>query len=152
MSATNTARAIILIILAVVIFALGAGAGVFYQMFKDAPKLDAADKMAGIVKGFSSKMASSIVMYGTVSEVSGRNVTLAYAGDSITVAIPDSAKIYTFASASADSKITSTQLPAQFKDIKKGSNLNVNLKVFNDGKMEGQTVFIMPTFAANTQQ
>ena len=138
----------ILIILHVVsglfLLILGGGMGIFYQTQKavvppkEVPKVEAVQKL-------SSKVIPSITAYGTITNIDGRNVTLTFGGDSLTVKIWNDAKIYLPATSTKDSKGNTVVLPqqtAKFADIKKGDNVSIILKLLPDGQIEGQLVII----------
>lgn len=136
---------IILIAVAVVFLIVGAGLGIFYQTQKavvppkEVPKVEAVQKL-------SSKVIPSITAYGTVANISGRNITLTFGGDSLTVKIRDDALIYLPTAYIKDSKgnpVTVPQQTAKFADIKTGDNISVNLKLLPDGQIEGAMVIIL---------
>lgn len=127
------------------ILVVGTALGFFYQIFmgavpqKEMPKIQA-------VQTLSSKVIPSITAYGTVTKIDGKNVTLTFGGDSLTVKIRDNAQIFLPASSSKDSKGNTVTLPqqtARFADIKTGENISVNIKLLPDGQIEGQLVIIL---------
>jgi len=129
------------------IFILGAGTGVVFQAQKNAPRLKNADKNIAVIKSLSSKAVPSIVAYGQVAKVDGKNVTISYMSDSVTVHIADSAQVYSFAKTGAKGT-SSTQQNANFTDIKKGDTVSINLKLLADGTLEGSTVNILIPFGS----
>lgn len=138
---------IVLLLLAVlVIFVLGGGVGVFYQTQKDSPLLAQAERAEATVKNLSSKTVLSIVAYGQVTNIQGRDITISYLGDSLIVRVKENSMIYSLVAPSVTQKgatAASTQQQAEFKDIKKGDNLNIVLRLLPDGQLEGSTVMIM---------
>ncbi len=157
MSKTDTGRIIILIILAVVIAALGTGAGIFYQMQKNAPDVKKAAAAEIITKTLTSKTVTSITGYGQVKKIEGRNITLNNAGDSLTVHIADDAQIFSFSpappsdknkngSAARNGSTAPIQEKVNFEDVKLGDSLSINLKFLPDGKFEGSSVIIFQQY------
>jgi len=132
---------LILIIVGLALFVVGSGAGVFYQTQKDSLKVETIDKL-------SSKAVPSIVAYGQVEKIEGRDVALSYQEDALTVRVKDNAVIYSFI---VDSEGKSSQQKVDFSEIKKGDNVNINVKVLETGELQGQQVYILlPTsFIAN---
>lgn len=123
--------AVIIPIIAALI--MGGAIGIYFQFQKDAPKLNIA---RNVIKSLSSKVVPSIVAFGKVSKIDGRNITLDYNGDSITISIINDAQIY--GSSGQDG-----QTAESFENIKMGDNLSVNLKVLPDGQLQGQSIIIL---------
>lgn len=118
---------------------LGGGLGIFYQAQKVAPELE---KSQTLIKSLSSRTVPSIVAYGQVMNIDGRNITLNNSGDSLTVKVNEDSVVYSFAlSISGDASL---QRDAKFSDIKTGDYININVKVLPDGQLQGQTVMILP--------
>lgn len=136
----------LLVVAALVIFVLGGGAGVFYQSQADAPQLQSVAKAEALIKNVSSGIIPSMVAYGQVSKVEGRNVTLSYAGDSLAISVKQDAPVYSFAQAAGST--TPTQQKVDFSTIKVGNNLNIVLKMLASGDLEGQQVIILPSATA----
>jgi len=132
---------IILITAVLVSLVLGAGLGIFYQMQKDSPKIQAGEKMSETIKNLSSGMVPSIVAYGEVSAINGKNITLGYSGKSMQIEISKTAKIY---SAVPNTETKTTALPTvKFSDIKIGDRLNITMTVSQEGQLQGQSVIII---------
>jgi hypothetical protein len=134
------------IIVLLLVFVLGGGIGILYQTRKDAPLLEKAAQSEGVIKNLSSKTVLSIVAYGQVTNIQGRDITLTYAGDTLTVRIKENSMIYSLVTPSTTQKgaaAAPTQQKAEFKDIKKGDNLNVTLRLLPDGQLEASVVMIM---------
>jgi hypothetical protein len=136
---------IILIILGFIIFILGGGLGILYQQQKEVlPSKDILKVQA--VQTLSSKVIPSIAAFGTVTNISGRNLTLVSGNDSLTVKISDGAQIFLPATTTTDKNgkvVTSPQQAVSFSEIKNGNNVSVNLKLLPDGQIEGQMVSII---------
>ena len=142
----DKATVIILITAVLVSLVLGAGLGIFYQMQKDAAKIQAGEKNAAAIKDLSSGMVPSIVAYGEVSAINGRNITLSFNGKTMQIEISKDAKIY---SSTPNTGSTATTLPrAKINDIKAGDRLNITMKVLSDGQLQGQSVIILGSSAA----
>lgn len=135
----NTAKKIsISVAVLLVVLIVGIALGMVFQTIKNAPQLQFAEKMGKVVKALSSKTTVSIVMYGQVTGINARNLTLDFGGESYTLGIKQDAVVYSF------SAKNNTQQVVKFEDIKVGQNVSVNLKLSSDGQLEGQTVFILP--------
>lgn len=141
---------VLLIIAGIIIFVVGAGLGIFYKTRKDSPQLE---KSSATIKAVSSKLISSVLMYGQATKIDGRNITLSFGGDSAIVAVADNAQITKFVMQAvpsvANPKITAqtqVQQKIALKDIKVGDTLNISIKVLPDGQLQGQTVMILPSF------
>lgn len=144
----------LLIMGAVFIFILGGGSGVLYQKQKDPTQKEILpsekdQKTESAIKALSSKVVPSIVSYGEVANIEGRNITLNYGGDSLIVRVKDDAQIFSFAQTAPLKKgdiAATTRQKVEFEKIKKGDNLNIIIKLLPDGQLEGQMVTIMPSF------
>lgn len=126
----------------VVALIVGIAVGLLIQATRNAPQIKFANKMTQVVKALSSKTVVSIVMYGQVTSIDGRNLTINFNGESYTLGIKKDAVVYAFSSKSGST--ASVQQAVKFEDIKQGQNISVNLKLLPDGQLEGQTVFILP--------
>jgi hypothetical protein len=115
---------------------MGGAIGIYFQFQKDAPKLNIA---RNVIKSLSSKTVPSIVAFGKASKIEGKNITLDYNGDNITIGISDDAQIYSSSNQNAGAAPTA----ASFENIKIGDNLSINLKVLADGQLEGQSIIIL---------
>jgi len=136
---------IVLFVISAVFFVLGGGLGVLYQEQKSVSEIQDSPKTKA-VQTLSSKVIPSITAFGQLTNIDGRNVTLTFGGDSLTVKIRDDAQIYLPATTTKDSKgnpVTAPQQTAKFSDIKVGDNVSVNLKLLPDGQIEGQLVIIL---------
>jgi len=138
-----------IIILAVVggvlCLAIGGGLGYFYQL-QNGTLPPAESKKVEAVNTLSSKVIPSITAFGQVTNISGRDITLTFGGDSLTIKIKEDAPIYLPATATKDkdgNSVTSAQQTAKFSDIKVGDNASVNLKLLATGQIEGQLVIIL---------
>ena len=138
----NKANLTILILLGVILFLVGGGIGIFYQMQKDS----SGDT---VIKALSSKVIPSIVAYGQVTEINGRNITIFYSGETLTVPIAQDAQVSSFTQ--ANGQTGSTQQQSSFNQIKKGDSINISIKVSSDGKLEGKMVIILPQVGSPVQ-
>ena len=136
---------IILIVGFLVVFALGAGLGIFYQYQKDDAKIKQADKISSEIDTLSSDVVTAVAVFGKVVAINGRNVTLSYNGKSLTVNIGDNVAINSYASLTAK-----TGGNVQFSEIKLGDNLSVALKIGKDGELIAQNVLILSSGANNS--
>ena len=126
----------ILVISAVVIFVLGGGMGILYQAQKNGAPIQNHEQT---IKALMSKVVPSIVAFGEVAAINGKNVSLNYSGDNLTIKVRDDALIYTLIGTDQ-----SAQQQVAFSAIKKGDNLSINMRVNPQGQLEGMSVIIMP--------
>ena len=141
------------LVVCAILFLLGIGLGLLLIQQPNS-KIQTADNL-------SSKVVSSIVAYGQVKNIDGRNITLSNLGDSLTISLTDNAQIYAFSTSasSATSVASSTgksksvapvksttpvQRTAAFENIKVGDSVNVALRLGTDGQMQGTSLVILP--------
>lgn len=132
-----------LIIVGLLLLALGAGFGVLYQTQQAPPQLEKTTTAA--VNFLSSKIFPSIVAYGKVTKIEGKNITLSSGGDSIKISMEENSPVYSFVYDSAQKPV---QKKIEFKEIKVGDNLNITIKFLPDGQLQGQSVYILLPFSA----
>ena len=125
------------IIGALFFFVLGGGLGVYYASEAGGVPGSKAAVKTQAVQTLSSKVIPSITAYGQVSKIDGKNITLNYGGDSLTIKLRDDAQIF------FPSTATTPQKMAKFEDIKVGQNVSMNIKLLPDGQIEGQLVIIL---------
>jgi hypothetical protein len=140
-------KIILLVVVILVIFLIGGGAGIMYQAQKSVlPQSASSQGTPPVLKQLSSKVFPLITASGKVADVSGRNITVSFSGDSTTIKIKDGAPVYSFG---IDSKGVSQQQLSDFSQIKKESNINISCKLLADGTLEGQAVVILPASSPN---
>lgn len=125
------------IVLALIFFVLGGALGMWYQVQRDSVL---AGK-AGVMDTLSSKLVISMVVYGEVSKIDGRNVTLTFGGQKMTLNVGNNAKIYSFISSTPTPGATQQTVP--FDQIKVGSKLNAAVAFTPDGSLSVQSVIIL---------
>jgi hypothetical protein len=126
---------VILIIAGIVIFLAGGAAGIVFEKQKiPTQKIEAADSL-------SSKVISSIVAYGEVKSINGRNITLSNLGTDLIITIAGNAPVYSFANRSGST--APSQQTVAFSDIGKGDKINIALKVLTTGQVQGTSVIIL---------
>lgn len=133
----KTTLIVSLIIAGVFLLLLGMGLGILYKTQQISPQLK---KTTAVINALSSKTVPSIVAYGEVTKIEGRDITLAYSGDSIKVNMEENSQVYSFVNDSSGKPI---QKKVELKEIKVGDNLNITLKVLPDSQLQGQSVFIL---------
>ncbi len=135
---------VFMVIAALVVFILGGGVGMLFSSQGGANQITPAQE--GVLKILASKVIPSIVAYGEVTNISGKNVTVSYAGDSATVTVADNAQVYSFLQQAGSA--APNQQKTDFAAIKKGDTLNIALKLLADGTLQGQSVIILKTASA----
>ena len=126
---------VILIIAVIVAFVIGGGLGVALQsQGTQATKVEAVNSLA-------SKVVTSMVAYGKVENIAGRNIALSNVGDNLTILMADNAQVYSFTTPKTGSPVQQT---VSFSNIKVGDNVNIAIKLLPTGKMQGASVVILP--------
>jgi len=120
---------ILLIILTIVVlfsFALG----VFYEVKK-------TEKATEALKNLSLKSLVTTNVYGKVSDISARNITISNKGSNITFQVAQNAT-FNFQDTTG----------SKFEDIKEGDVVSVILNILTDGSTEGTSVVIFSNMPA----
>lgn len=128
----------ILIAVGLVLLAMGVALGIFL------PKPLALENLTKIkaANNLSSKVVSSIVAYGQVESINGRDIILSNLGDNLAISISNSAKVYSFVIKKGAT--APVQQPVEFENIKVGDKVNVAVKILPSGQLEGSSVIILP--------
>lgn len=92
-------------------------------------------KLKNIVMALESDVVPSIVSYGKVVSINGREIVMAFNEDKIRIKIRDDAKIHALSG-----KLNGDQAPFDFNQIKVGDMLNVDVSVDHDGNFVGNSV------------
>jgi len=121
---------------------LGVGylGGALVEKQKVAPQLEQFEKTTKTIKALTSKTIASIAIFGEVTNISDRTITINYAGENLDIRVKEDAQIYCFAPVIPNGKEVSTNVPeegkAEFSDIKVGSRVNAIIQILSDGKVE----------------
>lgn len=139
----NKKQLAILIIVGVLVFLVGGGLGIISVQPKgfQKTKIEATNKLA-------SRVISSIVAYGQIENIDGRNLTLSNFGDNLSILILDNAQVYSFTTPSVKNA-TPSQQTVKFENIKIGDKVNVAVKLLPNGQMQGSSVIILPLPTSN---
>jgi hypothetical protein len=129
---------ILLVIIGIVLVILGGAFGILYQSKQEVIKNEKI--VSTIIKDLTSKTITSITAYGQVMSLDNNVITLSYGGDSIKVEINENSPVYALVN---DSTGNPTQSKVDIKEIKKGDNINIALKLLSDGKLQGTSIFIL---------
>ena len=137
----NKKQLIIFIIVGVLLFLIGGGLGVISTM-----QSQPVQTKTKTVNSLSSKVISSIVTYGQVKNINGRDITLSNLGDDLTISIASNAQIFSFTNSSNGKTgvVAPTQQIVKFENIKIGDSANVVMKLLPSGQLEGSSVIILP--------
>ena len=131
-----------LIIGSVVLLLAGYFVGSFVEKQQIADQFDESTRAIDTLKALgSSKIVPSIVAYGTVTNISGRDIELSDGEDNLVVSMKDGAKI---SLVSAPTTGVAGQNNVDFSAIKIGDKLNISLIILADGRAEGSSVIIYP--------
>jgi len=117
-----------------IIFILGCLAGIYLEKQKMVPELEKITKAAKILNAINSKVIPSPIAFGEITKISGRIVTLNYAGESLDISVKDNAQIYSFSQG---------QKQIDFSQIKVGDWLNITIEVLPDGQVQGLSVAVV---------
>jgi len=123
-----------LIMLGIVFLGVGYFAGVTLEKQKMVPELEKITKAAKILNAINSKVIPSPIAFGEITKISGRIVTLNYAGESLDISVKDNAQIYSFSQG---------QKQIDFSQIKVGDWLNITIEVLPDGQVQGLSVAVV---------
>ena len=127
----------------IIIFVIGLGAGF---VLRSQTKTEIIKEQT--INNLASKVISSVAVYGQITKVQGRDVTLNNLGDNLTITLADNAQIYAFKIAPAvkGSKTVSapTQQKASLADLKIGDKINAVIKILDDGQLQGSSLVILP--------
>jgi preprotein translocase subunit YajC len=129
----NKKQLAIIITAGIIIFLIGGILGIFIYRLQN--KNIVENKKA--VSSLSSKVVSSVVVYGQVKSINGKSITLSNLGDDLTIIIADNAQVFSFATATVQQKVN-------FEDIKVGDSVNISVKLLSTGQLEGLSVIILP--------
>jgi len=118
---------VLLIILGLVIFACGVGLGIVYQNRK--------------ISDLFSKNIITTTVSGNIVDINGRNITLGFEENSLTIKIKDDAEIVSNIFVKDKNGIIASEATAlKFEDLKKRDNIQVNIKILPNGTLEGQSI------------
>lgn len=136
----NIKNIIILIVAGVLIFLIGGGLGILSQTQSKVEKVKTET-----VNNLASKVVSSIVAYGQVKNISGRDITLSNLGDDLVISVANNAPVYAFTTVKSKTGVVSqVQQVVGFEIIKIGDKINSTIKLLSTGKFEGESVIILP--------
>lgn len=130
-----------------IVLGMGFGLGVLYKTLSNPSSNNVpVEKMPESVKILSSQVVTSINAAGKVTKVDGKNVTLLYGADSRTIKIHNNAIVnkLVVTPVTPTNKSSYALRLATFEDIKVDDNLEVVLKVWLNGQVEGMRVTILP--------
>lgn len=135
---------IFLAVVGVIIFILGFGLGILYEIKTPAfQKIKTAEPTINVL---SSKVVQTANAFGEVKNITGNNVTLTYLGDEITMNIANNAQVF-LAIPQKDPKtgnlLTGIPIVGKFTDIKIGDQISVTFKIDPlNGQINGNQIYI----------
>lgn len=131
----------LLAVLAIAIFVVGGGVGVFYQKSQQPLASLPAEKTPNLINELK-KSVVSITAYGQVSDIQGKSITLTNNNATLALPVAEDAQIYIFTPASG--KTPAAQSSSSFDKIKKGDYVNVDIRFSQNNALEGSSVVILP--------
>ncbi|MSU54362.1 MAG: hypothetical protein EXS48_00785 [Candidatus Staskawiczbacteria bacterium] len=141
-------RALIgLLLLVGLVIVFGIGIGILYK--GDGTSINPRvknDSMPEAIKLLSSKLVPSVIARGMVTKIDGMSITLIYQTESQPVPIKNDANISSLVidPKSPVSKPRYITKASVFGDIKVNDNLEIVIKVLENGKTEGFNILILP--------
>jgi hypothetical protein len=139
-------RIIFLIVVGLVIFVLGGVAGYFYKC-QQAELYPNAEKASEIIETLSSKLFPPSTASGRITKISGQDITLSKGAETVDLAVPTTAKVYSFKATTGDAQQTSAGYvlaESSFSDIKIGDDVNVSIEILPNGVINVLTINILP--------
>jgi cell division protein YceG involved in septum cleavage len=145
-------KIIVLVVVLVILAALAGFGGYWLGLEKSkAMNKNNMDMLSSSMDMLSLLKSSTVVpvnnAFGTVTDISGRNITLSSGVNKLTVAITPDAKIFRYALVGKPTeglqKVSAPE-PATFEDIKLKDNLNVTIKILGNNQVQGTTAYILP--------
>lgn len=126
------------IIVLVAVFVIGAIFGMFLQVQKDAPQID---KAAETLKMLTSKAIPSVVVYGQISNINGRTVTVSFNGDTAVVKLRDNAAVSSFGGYGQGNN---TPQNIDLSQVQQGQTASISAKILSDGSLQGESLIVLP--------
>jgi|GEM_PF-5423378 len=134
---------LMLLVLGLVIFLLGGAVG---MNLSNSTNSFQGQKSEELLKTLSSPIIVSVVAYGNVQKIEGRNLTiLSLTGEEkLTVFVKEGAQISMMASPASGGEMGKEKRLA-LSDIKPGQWVNVIMRVSPEGRLEAEMVTILST-------
>lgn len=133
---SKSLSSVLVIIVLVIAFAIGTVFGMFVQVQKDGPQIDQASET---LRMLTSNAIPSVVVYGQITGINGRTVTVSFNGDTAVVTLRDNAAISSF-SGQAGTIPQATDL----SQVQQGQTASISAKVLADGSLQGESLIILP--------
>ena len=134
----NKSILVSLIITGLLFFVLGGGIGVLYQTQQDAPQVEVVNNFTESLKVLGQR---SIYVSGVVKDIDGRTVTLVDdANNSFIINIKENAEISSILNDGVN--YSETKQPINMEDIKNGDRAYIDVKLLQNGILEGQSILI----------
>ncbi len=127
-----------LILGGLVLLVVGVSAGILLEKMALDPKLEKANTA---IKAINSKLIPYITAFGAIQSISGRELTLNYSEETLTIKIRSDAKVLTIENKTDG---TSAQKEIQMSDLNVGDYVNVNVNISQDNILEGSRVLVVP--------
>ncbi len=85
------------------------------------------------VSGLSSKTVSSITVYGKVTDIKNKTLTVNNLGDNLSISMKDNALVY-----------STSRKQISLDQVKIGDNINVSVGLLSSGQIEGHSIIVLP--------
>jgi preprotein translocase subunit YajC len=121
------------ILAALAILLLGLLSGIFF--FRQEAILQ-SQKMANILGTLNSQVVPTIISYGTVTAINGKEITIAFNSDLITIKMKDDAPVHLLYGNASEAEQQNKSLEA----VSVGDMLKVDIIVNADGSFEGKSI------------
>jgi hypothetical protein len=123
---------VVIIGLALILLFVGYLLGVASYEYKNRAK---ELKLKNVITTLGSDVVPSIISYGKVVSINGREIVMAFNEDKIRIKVKDDAKIHMLSG-----KLNGDQTPFDFNQIKVGDMLNIDVSVDHGGNFIGNSV------------
>lgn len=127
---------IISIIVLLLVFGGGIVFGMFWQVQKDAPQIEIAAKT---LKTLTSNAVPSITVYGQISNISGRTITVSFNEDAVVVKMHENAAVSFFEISGQGG----TRQDFDFNALKEGQTISLSAKLLPDGSLQGESLIVL---------
>lgn len=134
----NKATLLILSVIAlIVIFVLGGVFGMFLQAKNDALQID---KSQEALRALTSNAVASVVVYGKISNINGRTITVSFNGDTAVVKLSDNAAISSF---EGYRQGDNTPQNINLSQVQEGQTVSISSKILVDGSLQGESLMVL---------
>lgn len=148
-------KTLIIVIVSIVVglglLSVGCFGGGIYQQEKNKPELERLEKVEKTVEAINSTTIASIVVFGKVSKISDRLVTVTAGGKNLDISVKEDTQINSIVPVVSTQKgvptYTTEQIKSEFSDIKVGSQISSTITILPNGMIEAFSVIVFSPLA-----